>query len=468
MKNPVLHPLLLAVFPILFLYSQNINQTSFAQALWPLVYSVLAAVLLWLLLFPLMRNFAAAGLAASFLLALFFSYGRLYAVLDNWGIFVPGHAHFLPVFLLAGGYAVYFIKIARSDFKNTTRVLNVIAGALVLINLFNIGSYQIMKPGLPPGNELNTEGVFAAEAASGETAARPDIYLIILDEYANPDTMKRYYDYDNSEFVSRLEDKGFYIAHDSRMYNRETVRAVASILNMDYTPETEPNEISYLRIVDNAVVDYLRSRGYRYTYFGHWYELERYEMQADSYFNFYATENRAFISEFSATLWNTTMLRPFYYYLTAEQYEGYYREGLIHTLEQLKKTPEMEGPQFVFAHLLCPHPPYVFGPDGERLAPSDFFNFEDDELYVGQYVFISQEIERVIEEILGQSAVEPIIIVQSDHGPRWTGDWERIFNAYYLPGDGKDLLSASISPVNTFRLIFNHYFQADYALLEDR
>jgi len=28
-------------------------------------------------------------------------------------------------------------------------------------------------------------------------------------------------------------------------------------------------------------------------------------------------------------------------------------------------------------------------------------------------------------------------------------------------------ISPAISPVNTFRLIFNHYFGADYPLLED-
>ena len=66
----------------------------------------------------------------------------------------------------------------------------------------------------------------------------------------------------------------------------------------------------------------------------------------------------------------------------------------------------------------------------------------------------------------------PIIVIQADHGPlggEITSDGARmsIFNAYYLPDGGDQLLYPSISPVNTFRVIFNHYFGGEFALLED-
>jgi hypothetical protein len=43
----------------------------------------------------------------------------------------------------------------------------------------------------------------------------------------------------------------------------------------------------------------------------------------------------------------------------------------------------------------------------------------------------------------------------------------KILNAYYFPG-GNDDLYPTITPVNTFRLIFNKYFDQDYPLLEDK
>ena len=43
-----------------------------------------------------------------------------------------------------------------------------------------------------------------------------------------------------------------------------------------------------------------------------------------------------------------------------------------------------------------------------------------------------------------------------------------IFNAYLLPGGGHQLLYDSVSPVNTFRLVFNFYLNYNFELLDDR
>ncbi|OGG20246.1 hypothetical protein A3D03_03390 [Candidatus Gottesmanbacteria bacterium RIFCSPHIGHO2_02_FULL_40_13] len=42
-----------------------------------------------------------------------------------------------------------------------------------------------------------------------------------------------------------------------------------------------------------------------------------------------------------------------------------------------------------------------------------------------------------------------------------------ILNAYYLPKGGDKLLYPTISLVNTFRVVFNHYFGQNYQLLND-
>jgi hypothetical protein len=42
-----------------------------------------------------------------------------------------------------------------------------------------------------------------------------------------------------------------------------------------------------------------------------------------------------------------------------------------------------------------------------------------------------------------------------------------ILNAYYLPNFDKKLLYPSITPVNSFRLVFNSYFDGTFELLPD-
>jgi len=138
---------------------------------------------------------------------------------------------------------------------------------------------------------------------------------------------------------------------------------------------------------------------------------------------------------------------------------------------------------------MCPHPPYLFGADGEKVKPIWTLNpWKPKEMYVNQLIFLNTLVKALVDEILTKSEIPPIIILQADHGtasecgdvrmttltiesipPAHACNRERmrIFNAYYLPGGGSDLLYERISPVNTFRVIFNFYFDASYELLSD-
>jgi len=90
----------------------------------------------------------------------------------------------------------------------------------------------------------------------------------------------------------------------------------------------------------------------------------------------------------------------------------------------------------------------------------------------------------LIDKLLASSKVPPIIILQADEGPfpeapsKWDGGFQqaseaelqqkaRILNAYYLPNTNETILYPSITPVNSFRLIFNLYFDTELELLPD-
>jgi hypothetical protein len=474
-KGPVVfYPPLFAAFPILFLYAYNISETSMSEVWLPLVISVAAALVLWVVLSLILRSLSKAGLATAMFLLFFFSYGHLYDVLA-WGVFVPKHAYLLPSMLFIWGYCVYFIGRAKRDFRITTKFFNITAVVFIAINLFNIGVYQV---------KLARLSDVTPEESSEQTVARPadlstlpDIYFIILDEYAHPDTMKEWYDYDNSGFINSLEDKGFFIAYESKTQTSHTPQALAQVLNMEYLNGEPWSESTYQKIAYSKVANFLKAQGYQYIVFGNnfaRYTWEKYaKNNVDLYLDYHGYNSSSMVTEFVYILWNNTMLQPFYAYVTGSQYEDSYRCQTLYMLEKLKALPELEGPKFIFAHFICPHTPYVFGPDGEYVAPANWFNYENKQCYLGQYIFISAEIERVINVLLKESEIPPIIILQSDHGTRTDYypvgdyDWQKILNAMYLPGMDYDILADNISPVNTFRLIFNHYFGADYPLLED-
>ena len=136
----------------------------------------------------------------------------------------------------------------------------------------------------------------------------------------------------------------------------------------------------------------------------------------------------------------------------------------------------MPGPKFVFIHIIQPHPPFVFDAEGDWVDPAPFMNENGvytSESYPRGYrdhaAFIEGQIEIAVRTILEGSATPPVIVIQGDHAP-WmqTGSGKfMVLNAYYLPGHN-DLLYPRISPVNTFRLIFDTYLGASYELLPDR
>ena len=191
-------------------------------------------------------------------------------------------------------------------------------------------------------------------------------------------------------------------------------------------------------------------------------------------------------------------------WLSARMEEPYalHRSVVLSAFEHLEQGPSIPGPTFFFAHIILPHPPFIFGPNGERRTPKNYFTlaeqpgpqyFTFEELpgassqlgpydpYLDQVSFVNSRMEEVIDHILTSSETPTIIIIQGDHGPdldlyregnspsdRYLERRGPILNAYLLPGDCADQLYPSVTPVNTFRIIFNCYFNGQYELLEDR
>ena len=150
-KYLIFHPLFFAAFPVLFLYTHNIIETPVRQMLIPLGASLILALLFWALLTLILRSIHKAALATTIFLFLFYTYGRFYELLERWDVFVPGHGYLLPTALLVFGYLVYFIKLARRDFRTTTLVLNVITLVPILMNVYSIVYHLICGQGIVTG-----------------------------------------------------------------------------------------------------------------------------------------------------------------------------------------------------------------------------------------------------------------------------------------------------------------------------
>jgi len=326
----------------------------------------------------------------------------------------------------------------------------------------------------------------------------PDIYYIILDGYGRQDVLQDVYQYDNSPFLNRLQELGFHVAKESRSNYQRTHLSLTSSLNMDYMehfmefPSTDPLCLSLVtqHLATAEVLQYLRQHGYQVYALATNFELT--EMRtADHHIlsgwsGLNGFEALMIRNSFPALLYDLSSLLN-----NTLEYPGHqaHRNHIDFTLETLEEMPGEPGPKFVFAHILSPHPPFVFGPEGEHVKQLLPFSLSDGDEYPGteeeyilgyksQATYINSRIEELVQRLIEDSDVAPIIILQGDHGPKSSMEGGQIsyeifretvaiLNAYYFPDAAYDDLYPSISPVNTFRIVLNHFFNEDYALIPD-
>ena len=101
----------------------------------------------------------------------------------------------------------------------------------------------------------------------GPPAAKPDIYYLIFDRYANASTLAEAYQFDNRPFLERLRQQGFSIADESRCNYASSVLSLWSSLNMRYHETLVGTEGLERSLAEGHEVGrVLQEIGYRYVH----------------------------------------------------------------------------------------------------------------------------------------------------------------------------------------------------------
>lgn len=344
----------------------------------------------------------------------------------------------------------------------------------------------------PPVATLPDKSLLMAEL--DPAAPRPDIYFIIMDAHGRNDVLRDQYGYDDSPFLNRLRNRGFYIADRSTSNYMWTVLSIPAALNMRYIDDLAGDdrakwEQAAEMIHRNTLLAELRSLHYRVVSFEAlepWLSLDR----ADVY---YAISNRIGFTPFQQLVYDTSALPQLVgpglrSRLMLDQFH-LKRRMMLYKMEIMPRVARLAGPKFVFLHLLEPHTPFVFAADGSDPGRrgygslvdglnGDVTNQQYHDWYREQAIYVDGRVADMVDAILAHSAKPPIIVLMGDHGPRSgikpdpspTDLIECMSNltAVYLPGKRAAGLYRSISPVNLFRVVLNDYFGTHLPMLEDR
>ena len=357
---------------------------------------------------------------------------------------------------------------------------NVVAAGLVLLNVTTIVLFQIRTPADSFAFELQGAPKLPPGLTASPPAHRPDVYYIILEEYGGVNALQDTFGYDNTPFLNFLSSKGFYVAPDSVTNYPRTEMSVASSLNLRYlsfltkrygtnTGDNAPL-IHMMQHPDAGVL--MKELGYDFIQLGSWWKPTKFSPTADH--NVTASS----LSEFSRLMFGTTAL-------TRVTDNDFLKDAWKITRFQFNELTQLDrfpGPRFVFAHIICPHDPLVFAPNGSFVSAEQAAEHTRAENYINQLAYVNTRVEQVVTDLLNRPQAErPVIVIQSDEGPypgaptMWTPDPDDqiaqqkfdILNAYYFPGASTSKLYPTITPVNTFRVLLDTYFGANLGVLPD-
>lgn len=492
----IAYPFLIAAYGVLALAAKNAAEVLPMDLIAPISVSLIVVALSWSIVGIVTRDRYFAGVIAFAIVVWFSWYGYLEQFLAQrlwlqW-LNLPNYGVLLTL-LLIGGLAYLLAWRYSSVLPEVTRYLNVTAAVLVAIPTVSLlRGWTLSRPPVEPIPEQISASVGRAPIGV-RSPSRPDIYLIILDEYTGVRSLRANFGFDNEPLLDSLRRRGFFVPRTPRSNYVHTHLALAAMLNW-HLLDDRPTQLKvwngalatdYAAIEDNRTWRYLRSLGYRFVFFPSAYPGTRRNRFAD----LQLPQPSKVVQEFGLVWSQRTVLIPIASLwcrsIGCSGGNFPYRPApaalIDWKFEQLAQLPDSAGPLFVFAHVVLPHEPFIFNADCSHRTPLwPRTAAESDEpaakaAYVEQIRCVNSKLLRLTSSLLSESQTPPIIVLQADHGNgRLGGEFSNLedagheqveertdpFAAYYLPDQAADVMYDSITPVNVLPRIFNHFFNA--------
>jgi hypothetical protein len=490
-----IHPVLFAAYPVLALFETNLVELNPDSYVRPLLISIAFGLVVFALAGWINHNWRKGAVDASLFILLFFTYGQIYHLIreiPGIGFQLARHRYLGPFYLiiLIGGLRLIHTRLKNIDLA--TSALNLVGLVLVLLPVWQIGQrYAYISAATKTTSAIEASHLLdKLQPAANQPL--PDIYYIILDMHTRADAMKTSFNYDETPFIDGLKNLGFYVADCSQPNYDYTQPSLTTGLNYNYIPDLAKvyqalgtgSSDPWILIKHSLVRWQLEQIGYKTVAFEttyHWTTLSDADiflgLGKDSLSLQTITPFESMLIKDTAVLIATDSQTQ----IILDQMREINYPHSIHVeterfiLKELPTIPDIPEPTFTFAHILIPHYPFVFRPDGSLQTDPGFFagrnaNPVDKvhriEGYRDGVAFVDSQILQISKTILARSKTPPIIIIQGDHGMSGSNRYQ-ILNAYYMNQAGEQKLYANISPVNSFRVVFDTYFGMNYPLLED-
>jgi hypothetical protein len=406
-----------------------------------------------------------------------FFFGAVHDLFKNWfhNSFISKYSVLLPLILAIIVTTFFFLLKTSRPFKKATQYLSITLVILIAVDLAIVASKFISKP-------VTNEPI--TEITECRDCKKPNIYLVITDEYAGRKELHDIFSFDNSDFEGDLQKRDFHVVKKATSNYNYTPYSMASIFDMNYLKgitnkanDIDNRNISYKTINKNALVNILNSLGYDFV------NLSLFDFAGKPGVNnneFYSTHEKLISSQ---TLTGRIKKDLWYHFVTtfkSHWVQNNWQRELMNVLEKeyegtLKAAEESSGrPRFIYTHFIMPHYPYLFDRNGNQLTFEESQQHTRKDLYLEYLQYCNKQCLALIDSILKKDKSGPIVILMSDHGftkydPSAIDasyNFDNMINVY-LPDKNLLEFTDTISNVNLFRFILNKQFKQRIPLLKD-
>jgi hypothetical protein len=473
------YPLFLYLLPVFFVlhgFTENYDFVPVKDAaLLALIY--LGASIILLLLFRLFyKNRVKAAFIAFLLMAYYFFFGSIQDSLRHLfpGSWITRYIFILPVSFCIVILAIIFLKKRKRPLHRAVLYLNFLFLLLVMIDVAWLAGRMVKK---------NKVAALPKEFTACNECDKPDVYIIVADEYAGNAELKDIFHFDNTPFLKQLEERGFHIIPNSASNYNYTPYSMASTLNMDYLDLNRTGKqplltYTYETIRDNKLLQFLQYHQYRF------YNYSIFDFKGQP-----AHTRETFLPVKTRLITGQTLLsrlnKELRFNLVTRFNSKKELKKLTYANRQNNKTlleltatiasKKTADPKFVLTHVMMPHYPYYFDKDGgefpfETLTEGNQYNQHN---YIEYLQYSNKKLLELIDTISKNSTSPPVIILMGDHGFRHFDkqvDTKYFFCnlvAVHLPGKNYSAFNDNLTNVNLLRTMLNTTFHQQLPYLKD-
>ena len=470
---------LIPLFFIFHSYVESFPAISFPDVLQVLAVHILLAFAFFMILFIFIKSARKTAISFFFISVLFYLFGPLHDILKDFlpdSLFIR-YSFILPSLLVLLISCIIFFKRTNLKFYRAAKYLNMLFCLLLFVDCVQI-SIKAFK-------EENRKNNFSnIQVQSGIN--KPDIYLIIADEYAGATELEELYKFDNSKFKDSLKALGFYFIENTNSNYNYTLYSMASMLSMNYLDSIdevyEKKDIAscFSRINHNYFLGYLQKQGYEIENLSI-FPLNDVPSVSENIFPFMGTNlitHQTFFSRLSRDLGYhlvTSLKIKYFAEITKKHHYKELRNNMMITKQLLQLAQKNNVvPKFTYAHLTMPHEPYYFDKNGNEYTVYTKNTIELRTRYIEYLQYSNSKYLQLLNAILNSAKDNSIVLFMSDHGSRlFTEPTETKYqfstiNAIYLPDKNYQQFYSGISNVNVLRTLLNSVFNEKLSVLQDK